>query len=365
MSIVKEKNYYIYTTNKGIYKFDINTCTFIGLKNKPIKTIPTGFKTEFKKMCDNKGWNNMRNTEYFMDSIFRRLTDSEYWDIINEKSIPYFRVLDRLDSLNIKCRTTRRKTLDLIIKYFNQLIKECQENNISISYMACELEKRNFLNTIPVDDNEILELVWLCYSNYSFSLESCKLIASLIKHNPHDFAMFKKYNIANETLYASFDSYTLVRTLDFFINTAKTIGYEIDRKGRFSKQFFEVQEGYKIYSQDIKNDLRKQVYAPKLNALSFNDDNFEVFIPNSKEDFIDEANQQHNCVFRTYYPDVVSGKLFIVFIRRKDNPTHSYITCEIRNGRIQQYLKACNNADMDALDKKFYRAYSKHLIENW
>lgn len=365
MSIIKEKNYYLYFTNKGTYKFDINTCTFIGLKDKPIKTIPTGFRTDFKKMCDNKGWSNMRNTEYFIDSIFRRLTNGEYWDITDEKSIPYFRVLDRLDSLNIKCHITRRKTLDLIIKYFNQLIKECQETNDSISHIAYELEKRNFFNAIPVDDDDILELVWTYHSNYNFSLENCKLIASLIKHNPHDFAMFKKYDIANETHYASYDSYALVRTLDFFINTAKTIGYEIDRKGRFSKQFFEVQDSYKIYVQNIKNDLRTRVYAPKLNALNFSDDNFEVFIPNSKEDFIDEANQQHNCVFRTYYPDVVSGKLFIVFVRRKDNPTHSYITCEIKNGRICQYLKACNKTDMDILDNKFYKAYSKHLAENW
>ena len=54
---------------------------------------------------------------------------------------------------------------------------------------------------------------------------------------------------------------------------------------------------------------------------------YVVKIPYTKEELILEGNQQHNCVggYDTY---IKSGRDFIYFIRKKDKPDESYVTCQ-------------------------------------
>ena len=54
---------------------------------------------------------------------------------------------------------------------------------------------------------------------------------------------------------------------------------------------------------------------------------YVVKIPYTKEELVLEGNQQHNCVggYDTY---IKSGRDFIYFIRKKDKPDESYVTCQ-------------------------------------
>ena len=101
-------------------------------------------------------------------------------------------------------------------------------------------------------------------------------------------------------------------------------------------------------------------------ALAYENDTFKVVIPTTREDFLNEANAQQNCVYSYYLPDVIKGNTNVVFIRRKNTPDKSFITCEVgNNGNIRQYLGFANNRPTDADAVEFQREYADHLRKSW
>ena len=63
--------------------------------------------------------------------------------------------------------------------------------------------------------------------------------------------------------------------------------------------------------------------------------------PKSKDDFLDEASQQNNCL-AGYIKRFTEGEDFIIFMRKKKSPEKSYITIEVIDGRVQQARLARN-----------------------
>ena len=60
-----------------------------------------------------------------------------------------------------------------------------------------------------------------------------------------------------------------------------------------------------------------------------------VIFPKCEADFIDEGNQQHNCV-GSYPNKVRSGQSVVFFIRYKESPTKSFITAECTHSGLGQ-----------------------------
>ena len=91
--------------------------------------------------------------------------------------------------------------------------------------------------------------------------------------------------------------------------------------------------------------------------MSFKD---YVFIyPKTTQEIKDEAVQQNNCV-ASYIQRVIDGNCHILFLRKKDSPTKSLVTIEVRNGKIVQARQAYNamitaeqQEAVDAFNKKF------------
>jgi hypothetical protein len=92
-----------------------------------------------------------------------------------------------------------------------------------------------------------------------------------------------------------------------------------------------------------------------------------VVVPQTTEDFKNEALAMNNCVYNMYLRRVVDGSTNVVFIRKKSNPTKSYITCEVTNsGKIWQFYLANNErVARNSKESDFRNAYQKWLDENW
>ena len=99
-----------------------------------------------------------------------------------------------------------------------------------------------------------------------------------------------------------------------------------------------------------------------LSSLYYENDEYFVRPLISAQDFHDEATQQNNCVERLYMEETAKNKTHIVVLRRKSNPSQSFITVEVDGcgKRVVQYL-AKNNADPPAEVEPFMRAYKEHL----
>ena len=94
-----------------------------------------------------------------------------------------------------------------------------------------------------------------------------------------------------------------------------------------------------------------------------------VFIaPTSKQDFLDEAQMQQNCL-ASYISKFVEGDCIIMFMRDKKDPTQSLVTIEICkdddgnytriNQRYQARNRACTTEQNDAIDKWIKRAINR------
>jgi hypothetical protein len=86
---------------------------------------------------------------------------------------------------------------------------------------------------------------------------------------------------------------------------------------------------------------------------------YKFFYPRSTQEIKDEAVQQNNCV-ASYIQRVIDGDSHILFLRKKDNPTKSVVTIQVRNGEIvqayQAYNQPCNEEQQEAIaafNKKF------------
>lgn len=92
-----------------------------------------------------------------------------------------------------------------------------------------------------------------------------------------------------------------------------------------------------------------------------------VVVPETFEEFADEAKQQHNCV-AGYYDMVKNGKTNVCFIRSKNEKRNSLLTCEVSNsGKIVQFL-AKNNKKPNMNDESistFLRAFMDKIAETF
>ena len=90
------------------------------------------------------------------------------------------------------------------------------------------------------------------------------------------------------------------------------------------------------FDKEIGTHIKNR--AEFLGKYAFEDENYTVVIPTTVQDFINEGNQNHNCV-GSYAHRFAEGKSNIFFVRKKENPEHSYITVEL-TGDCTSYRQA-------------------------
>lgn len=131
--------------------------------------------------------------------------------------------------------------------------------------------------------------------------------------------------------------------------------------------YTQVLKNFNVWQNKTTTILFKEKQSQRLSELSFQDDKFIALVPTTSDQFIQEAAAQRNCVNETYKQKVANGKTHIVFIRERNNPEKSLITCEVdNNGIIRQYLAKNNTVlDNDEPAMDFYKKYQQHLTEVW
>lgn len=106
-----------------------------------------------------------------------------------------------------------------------------------------------------------------------------------------------------------------------------------------------LQEAYNAKKDEISNEKLKAIasavntaIAPKSReTLTKMEELYSIVVPETVEDFIQEGNNQHNCVGH-YSSSVVEGRCIIFFIRKKEAPEESFITAEYRDGHYGQVM---------------------------
>lgn len=92
---------------------------------------------------------------------------------------------------------------------------------------------------------------------------------------------------------------------------------------------------------------------------------YVIKVPRNIADLREEGSQQHNCVGHFYNDSIMAGRNLIYFIRHKNNPDKSYITCRysLDSRGTVEYRLVNNRPVTDAIDLALIKAISHKIPE--
>ena len=105
--------------------------------------------------------------------------------------------------------------------------------------------------------------------------------------------------------------------------------------------------------QERAKDLEKNIYK---------NNQFIVFPAPSLKELRDEAEQQHNCVYKNYSKSYATGKCDIYFLRLLTQPNTSFVTIEVRGQQIVQSKMKYNNPVAPNI-LPFLESWEKKVLE--
>ena len=345
-TITKEKNILViigHNTNRR-YTFDINTGVLYGCSGKALKTKPSEAV-------------NVTTGNSPIFAIYRFLM--ERWTTAqistNERLKKLLSFADTLTSLGYSTRDISHWE----IQYFNEAIID-EKATLKEVLKFCQETKENGNRIIY---NEYVAIKYRekfaqALKQYDLTDTEKDLIQFIIRRETVEIKIPALVSYIKFLMpFYNNDYYAIERKLMEYVSMCKDLNWE-PKKGDFGSLYVQTKLTFELNRQKIENEKLEKNQPKK---LFFEDENFTVIIPVTGEEFKAEAEAQSNCVYRSYLPEVLKGRTNIVFIRKKTDVENSYITCEVNEGRIIQYLTKYNNYVRDDEALKFKTKYQVYL----
>ena len=133
-----------------------------------------------------------------------------------------------------------------------------------------------------------------------------------------------------------------------YLNMAKDLGYALNEKSRKFPNSLRKEHDIVVFAtnalaeQEAKEEFLQHAQENH-DRYHFTYDKLMAIVPQTTEDVVQEATQQHNCL-RSYIRSIQNGSTAVAFIRRKDTPDKSYVTVEIRDSQIMQIQGFANRS---------------------
>lgn len=351
--IEKDKNFLsIWIDGKAKpYRYNINTGEMHGLKGGVISSVPQGL---YAVVVQNR---QQSNVLYYLYEIMR-WRQSDIMGMSHDRKAKLL-LCDRLDSIGCPAHYNTYNFLDNFAEVlstnpntfamFAEWLKANPNGTLGEWVQANKKRMWCIGNHIEANEHLTQEMVdWLYDRKDRFKAEWLPTIAYWLPRYLWDF------------YHASPDTGRIQRTFEY----AEKLEVKIDHKCDFFRTYINLYREYSLRRQELDNKAIKAMADRHRTALTFENDDYVVVIPETADEIINEGKNQHNCV-GGYVPDVIKQYCNIVFVRKKSEPDKSYITVEINSkGRITQYLRAYNHRSGEA-DNDFYRAYQQHLSTHW
>lgn len=362
-NIVKEKNFLIFTNNKGnSYRFDISTGIMYSTKGKAMASQPEGLVSYMRNYGRQE--KSMVLGYMYYEHEWYSAKYNDFSERVEELSL-----YDRLDSIgyyNSSMYHYDKKEIEFLHNNFKKFAKAYKNNNeLTIREFIAKYQEELFYQElkIKVDDyytEEILRLVYNMYRNTinPKDISTYRLIAYYLSRGVYMFF--------NDNQMCSYSRNYIGFFNDYF-EMCEAIGYE-PTKDDFFKQYLMVKKVYLANKKKYDNEKIQKQYEKHSNIWDFETDELFIYVPTCSDDFKDEGEQQSNCVYTMYLEKVLRGDTNVIFIRKKDNPKKSYITCEVTNdGYINQYYYAhnCYVPREDKAENDFRLGLIDYIATHW
>lgn len=347
------------------YVLDINTGIFYGLRGNPVKTVT---REVLGSICYPRTTN--------LASLISTLTYGSCTDIYklaeNPKLLQLADSLDNLEIIIVKEPDYR------LSDYYKELINNKQFLKGFVSYaQKCKEENREY-DIISYKNYEANQNF---YNKYNFDLSTIKdnrikdFMVNISKWaTPRQMNCYLINFIFNDYYQVYRDGWypsnSLLSSVVFkeYCDICEYLDEKVTLKDNILSHYGKVHKEYMRQKEEIDAKRFADAIAIHKNEMEFEYGDFKIVVPTTPQDIKDEGRNMHHCVASYAYNCMEIGipnRSYIVFVRRKDNPEKCYITCEIRNGAINQYFLSHNRRVTDEVDLEFKRMYQKHLNENW
>jgi len=361
MEIKKDKQYIIYTNNRGNqYSFDINSGIWRNTKTqKKLKmNTPPCFMADCYCVRGCRKYPNTRIGNISTLNILIILNEIEKEDGRRQN---YLLIADKLGAVNVTIDYVRA-VLDMLEQFetVEKFLKYCTKKHIQIenAYLT------EILQEIQTKKMEDYSMQWGIKDSQTYSaIEIVRYILRQDYNTSPYFNLIKKW-INCDRIFEIIRYNDLISYIDDIIEMFNETGI-VDNKTNFYH--------LAIIAQDWKRKNRATRFTQKAtrneDKLFFETDEFITVIPHTIEDMINEGRQQQNCIGRLFVDAIIAEYTNIVFIRKKNDIDKSLISCEVyNNGLIAQFLKAHNSRVYPELDKEYYefqQAYQEHLYKTF
>lgn len=330
-SFEKNKNIYIIRYKEWELYVDIEKEIIINNKTGEIidyETMRTTIFEDLIEACDKKQFLSFISpiTKTMMKEIQTSMEINILQIIGSQKEKKFFfskmRKKDKLYSLAIS-----NPNLNISLDYSGDIpegfVDFCLKNDITVninSYNSFQLSKKN--KDYPED-------VRLLVAQFDRMIDDSELpkeyIIKILRCYKNSLLKYGEYAIDG--------CYKLSNTFNGVAKYPELIKL-IDNQSSFALVAKAVSKNYKLLKDKEQQEQieKSQKRIKELEALTYKD--YCFIVPTTLKELIDEGEQQHNCV-GFYYNDFMSvGNVFIYFIRKKNEPEKSYITC-----RFDMYTK--------------------------
>lgn len=295
---------------------------------------------------------------------------SEYTSIELIEKMGYYKLLTELFS---KLRNQPNKEqIGNVVKDANRLIKYSTKGSTALAIPKFAADYLNNINARlhdyeqyitlfeyqDINKNQFFEIIEdPLFTEYDVNkdclFELLKYgyeIKPLLKYIRKQFQ--KNDNISN----------VLIEALDYN-HMAKLMGVTVEPyPENIRKAHDDLANVYEIKKHEI-NEMVISNIANKCEDLIPEDDVYEIIVPSSIKEFVEEGKAQHNCV-ASYVNDVAAEKCIIFFIRKKEDPTESYITAEYRSYGLAQIRYKYNRYVYNSTELKLAEKFCKIITAN-
>ena len=153
---------------------------------------------------------------------------------------------------------------------------------------------------------------------------------------------------------------------DDYIRQCEALHMDMKSKSTlYPRDLMQAHENLSRQIEYQKNQALEEKWAKRRDRLkkkyAFQSDGCAVIVPEHISELVVEGKRQRNCV-GGYMKCVADGETDVVFIRHTDAPDESYITMEVRNGRIVQARTKYNNPP-DEKGRQFVEAFRREKLE--
>ena len=151
-------------------------------------------------------------------------------------------------------------------------------------------------------------------------------------------------------------SWNFASDFSYFLDRLRSF----DRKSQEWEKYIDTNRGFDYNIEQIENAINKErndkilIWEDKFRAIeSLSNEKYVIIVPSSMEDFTNEGKQQNNCVGHFYHDSIADHKNFVYFVRKANNPEHSYMTCRFNfedyNMRTSEY-RYVNNRQAERIE---------------